>query len=264
MANESINFDRAAEFYDSTRGFPPGEDVAAAALIAQTGGLTNQSRVLEIGVGTGRIGVPLSAHSGHYTGFDISAAMMGKIASKAGGERVHLTQADATRLPFADATFDVAVSVHIFHLIPNWQQALRETARVLKLEGVLLNCFNHPAGESADHLKQMRAIWREALQGQKSHELVGVPLSKRETFLVDSGWQQVGERQSHRYQIIETVADELDRKRRRVSSSTWQVDDAVYARGIAALEAYVAEHVDDVNQPYPLDDQFSVEVYKPG
>jgi ubiquinone/menaquinone biosynthesis C-methylase UbiE len=42
-----------------------------------------------------------------------------------------LVLADATRLPFRDASADVVVEVHVLHLVPAWKQALRELRRVL-------------------------------------------------------------------------------------------------------------------------------------
>ena len=50
--NSSVAFDRAAEYYDQTRGYPPGEEKGVAAIIAQAGNLKADSRVLEIGIGT--------------------------------------------------------------------------------------------------------------------------------------------------------------------------------------------------------------------
>jgi hypothetical protein len=43
----SIIFDRAVEYYDETRGFPPGQEIPAAALVARVGKMSAQSRVLE-------------------------------------------------------------------------------------------------------------------------------------------------------------------------------------------------------------------------
>jgi hypothetical protein len=48
MTDQSVVFDRAADYYDETRGFPPGEETGAAAQFAQAGNLTRQSRVLEV------------------------------------------------------------------------------------------------------------------------------------------------------------------------------------------------------------------------
>lgn len=60
-------------------------------------------------------------------------------ARRAGvAERVEITDADAERLPFEDASFDVVVSSLALHNIPSWQgrrQAVREIARVLKPGG---------------------------------------------------------------------------------------------------------------------------------
>lgn len=72
MTQDSVIFNQAATFYDQTRGFPPGEDQAIAAFLAQCAGLTHESRVLEIGIGTGRIALPLAAHTGPLYGVDLA------------------------------------------------------------------------------------------------------------------------------------------------------------------------------------------------
>ncbi len=42
MPPDSVSFDRAADFYDETRGFPPGQDAPVAALIAEAAALHEQ------------------------------------------------------------------------------------------------------------------------------------------------------------------------------------------------------------------------------
>src|SRR5262245_36855806 len=101
------NFDRAAEYYDETRGFPPGVDAKVAAWIAETVGLSPESRLLEVGVGTGRIAVPLAAHVGQIVGVDIARAMMARIHQKSPAKPIDLAEADAQHLPFAANSFDV-------------------------------------------------------------------------------------------------------------------------------------------------------------
>src|SRR5690242_11658674 len=136
----SVSFDRAVDYYDQTRGFPPGVETQAAAAIARAGGLNGSEKVIEIGVGTGRIALPVAPYVNHYVGIDISIPMMKRLLSKRGTEPVSVTEGSATHLPFPDATFDAAVAVHIFHLIPDWQQALAELKRVLKPDGRLIHC----------------------------------------------------------------------------------------------------------------------------
>jgi hypothetical protein len=47
-------------------------------------------------------------------------------------------QADATALPFGDASFDAALSVLMLHHVVEWERAVAETARVLRPGGVIV------------------------------------------------------------------------------------------------------------------------------
>jgi len=172
MAERSITFDRAAEYYDQTRGFPPGEEKAVAAIIAQAGNLNRQCRVLEIGVGTGRIALPLAPLVGDYCGVDLSRPMMERLRAKQKDETVYLTQADATRLPFPDNSFDATVVVHVFHLIPAWQDALAELGRVLRSGARLVHCWSKDSHN--DVFRPLWEAWNAALP-EKSETSFGAP-----------------------------------------------------------------------------------------
>ena len=54
-----VNFDRAASFYDATRALPDGvaEEVGDAILRRVAAG--SDTRFLEVGIGTGRVALPL-------------------------------------------------------------------------------------------------------------------------------------------------------------------------------------------------------------
>ncbi len=126
--------------------------------------LRPDDRLLEIGVGTGRIARPLLARGYHLTGVDVSREMMARLRAQLPPEspRPDLLQGDATRLALADACFEVVISVHIFHLIPAWPQALSEVRRVLAPGGALLQGYNHrsertPAARLRDQWGQITA-----------------------------------------------------------------------------------------------------------
>lgn len=259
-ASESVSFDRAADYYDETRGFPPGEDRAAAALFARVGGLTSTARVLEVGIGTGRIALPLAAHVGLLAGIDISRPMLRRLASKRTDEPVVVGQGDVTRLPFAANTFDAVVAVHIYHLVAGWQVALREAARVLRPGGVLLQGFNDGARHRFDTLW---AAWNEEVGPQDQTANVGVPRAQYQTFLEDEGWQPVAGPESHTFIEPRSVGAFVDQLERRVWSSLWRVPDDVWARGVAAVRAAVVEQGLDPAEPLDTTASFTVRAYRP-
>ena len=257
MPNDSVAFDRAAEYYDNTRGFPPGVETDVAALMAQVGNLTLSSRVLEVGVGTGRLALPLSAHVRGYYGVDLARPMMDRLRAKQTNEPVYLVQGDITKLPFADASFDVAIAVHIFHLIPAWRDALREVARVLRPGAPLLH-----GGNGRMIVDGLQEVWNQA--SNESREADGaIPHNQRETFLAANGWREVGAVQTHRFITYRSPEQFIDSIRKRHFSSMWRMDEATLARGLAAVEAYVAEHYPDPTKPEALESSFNVQAYLP-
>jgi ubiquinone/menaquinone biosynthesis C-methylase UbiE len=138
VSARSRSFDRAAPFYDRTRGLP----AAAAARVTQLliGELSGRGRCLEVGVGTGRIAWPLHQAGIPMAGVDLSRPMISVLIDKAGGRAPFpLAQGDATRLPFAADQFGAAVASHVFHLIPEWHDALAEVIRVVRPGGLLLS-----------------------------------------------------------------------------------------------------------------------------
>ncbi|MGH2787075.1 MAG: class I SAM-dependent methyltransferase [Actinomycetota bacterium] len=134
----SINFDRAADYYDRTRALsPPAMQRVVELLRAE---LAGEGPCLEIGIGTGRIAIPLFRSGMEIAGVDISQAMLDRLAANAGGRvPFPLARADATRLPFAEDSFGSALTSHVLHLISSWREVLAEVARVVRPGGILLN-----------------------------------------------------------------------------------------------------------------------------
>jgi SAM-dependent methyltransferase len=155
---ESVNFDRAADYYDATRSLPGAAMAAMTDVLAAE--LGDRQPCLEIGVGTGRIALPLRARGIELAGADISGAMLRRLLanaaswgdgdadggnSGAGNSHISLAlpvlQADATRLPFEARSFGSVLAVHVLHLIPDWRIAVDEAVRVLRADGALLASF---------------------------------------------------------------------------------------------------------------------------
>jgi SAM-dependent methyltransferase len=104
-------------------------------------------RVLEVGCGSAPCSRWLAAHGAYPVGLDLSSSMLRHAAAAnwRAGIEVPLVQAGAERLPFGDATFDLACSA--FGAIPFVAEpglVMREVARVLRPGGRFVFAVNHP------------------------------------------------------------------------------------------------------------------------
>jgi ubiquinone/menaquinone biosynthesis C-methylase UbiE len=101
-----------------------------------------QGRVLEVGAGGGAMAVQiLAAHPlAALTATDVDPAMVARArrALAPFGARASAEVADATALPFADGSFDAALSFLMLHHVPRRDRALAELVRVLRPGGRLL------------------------------------------------------------------------------------------------------------------------------
>jgi SAM-dependent methyltransferase len=157
----SLSFDRAAGFYDKTRSLTPEAAAEVQAVLA--GELRNRGPVLEVGVGTGRIGLLLYEVGIDLTGVDLSEAMLNRLAQNAGGTSPFpVAAADATALPFEDGSFGAALTCHVLHLIPAWKQVIREIARVVGAGGLYLNDLGGWQQMSGPRVELMQHFAEEA------------------------------------------------------------------------------------------------------
>src|SRR4051794_3392637 len=70
------------------------DDAMIAATVSVLAGLADTKPALEFGVGTGRIGLPLSRAGVEVHGIDLSPAMIARLRAQPGGSVVHVTVGD--------------------------------------------------------------------------------------------------------------------------------------------------------------------------
>jgi len=103
---------------------------------------------LEIGCGAGFV----SAHVARTYGMNVVATdsdqQMLDIARKKNGSesKVSFSIADASALPFGEATFDLVIAQNVLHHVPDWRKATDEVARVLRPGGLFV--FSDMSGPS--------------------------------------------------------------------------------------------------------------------
>jgi SAM-dependent methyltransferase len=249
---ETIGFDRAAEFYDATRDV--GEMAIADTIEHLATSLADRGRVLEIGVGTGVLALPLAARGLDIAGIDVSTEMLAKLRQKAAaGEQVYVLEADARRLPFRDGAFGGAYLRHVLHLIPNWELAVAELCRVVG-DGVILV----DAGRRTAAFAEM---WRSMSPelGPEAEPPGLVVIRDGEEALVGtfaaSGATLEGET-VFSYPETETIDDVLEQIGRRTPSFTWHVSDEGLAAAVEIARSWALERYGRLD--VPLQERFEV------
>ncbi|HKO36600.1 MAG TPA: class I SAM-dependent methyltransferase [Pyrinomonadaceae bacterium] len=106
---------------------------------------TRGLRVLEIGCGMGTDGAQFAKAGAIYTGIDLTDAAV-ELARKrfqVSGLKGEFHVADAERLDFPDASFDLVYSHGVLHHTPDIEAAVREIHRVLKPGGRAMVMLYH-------------------------------------------------------------------------------------------------------------------------
>lgn len=234
----SLTFDRAVEFYDKTRGLP--DDVMERVLELIRPHLKSRS-CIEIGVGTGRFALPLAAAGVEIVGIDLSEPMLRRLIAQREGDRPAVVLCNALRLCFDDATFDTGLACHVFHLIPEWKQALAEHLRVVRPGGVIA----HDYGDFGHY------EWRELMS--EFLATAGLPEKHRganEAEEVDDAARTLGAE----VEVLEPIhgvrrislARSIKGLERGTFSITWGADDVTRKRAADHVRAWAQERFGDL------------------
>lgn len=149
-------YDRVAPAYDAWLGHYErwmGLQEIRRRLLAEASGAT-----LELGVGTG-INLPLYPPGVELTAIDLSPRMLQVARDRASRLGMHVAFGvdDASRLPYADESFDTAVATLVLSAVPRPRAAIAETLRVLRPGGRFL-VLDHVASDSAPVRLLQRAV----------------------------------------------------------------------------------------------------------
>lgn len=115
--------------------------------------ISPQNHVLEIGCGSGQFTVRLAALAGEWCATDFSPKMADATRRRISAlPNTNVEVQDATSLPYADDSFDMALVANVLHIMPYPGQALREIVRVTTRDGLIIaptyvyeGKINHPA-----------------------------------------------------------------------------------------------------------------------
>src|SRR5512132_3522171 len=130
--------DRIADVYDQWYGYGRGDDDACVERLAE---LAGSGPALELGIGTGRIALPLAARGVEVHGVDSSRKMVAKLRAKKGGRAIAVTLGDFADVPVDGEHALVYVVFNTFFGLLTQQDQVRCFANVaehLAPDGVFL------------------------------------------------------------------------------------------------------------------------------
>jgi SAM-dependent methyltransferase len=237
----SVAFDRAAEYYDRTRAMAPEASARLSELLA--GELRGHEPVLEIGVGTGRIALPLHAAGVDLVGADISVPMLNKLVENSAGRAPFpILGADATRLPFAADSFGGALSAHVLHLITDWHRAVGELFRVLRPRSILVVDVGGLAARHGDWAEIMDRFLMESGIARRNRGVDRIDELATEMERRGAAVRSLPVVENRRRTTYAALLDHLEHGR---SSFTWQLDDEARRRAARRTRAWAEERFGD-------------------
>jgi ubiquinone/menaquinone biosynthesis C-methylase UbiE len=224
---------------------------------------------LEIGVGTGRIALPLARAGVSIVGVDISREMLRRLIDNAGRSAPPVVIADATRLPFGDGTFTSFIAAHVLHLIPGWKDAIKEALRVLKPGGVLI-----ASRGARTKLRQEGASATDSWERQVTHRFfteAGEPPWPPGADKIEEVDEHMREHRAEVRELPELLSQDSSTINAYLAAleagywaACWSLDEPTRKRAATAARAWAVGELGDLDEPRPIVESSVWHVYELG
>jgi ubiquinone/menaquinone biosynthesis C-methylase UbiE len=257
---ELKSFDRVADVYDATRAMPADVTNAIAdAIAALSREVSPKPRLLEVGIGTGRIAVPLAERGVRVTGIDISTAMLGVLLGKR--RDIDVMLAEASQPPFRPATFDASLFVHILHLVPDPEATVRATLALVRPGGIAIaggDDHRSSIRNNADGIVQRTVLELSGVEIGSGHR----DTSDQQTFQRVAGelGAAVEERRIVAWSTSTTARRMLQRLEARDYSQTWKIPEAIMPELLARVRPALEMLFGGIDTPVASERSFSVTI----
>lgn len=136
--NTGARYDGIADWYDTEFQPAPLESETWQTLAGLLGDPAGS--LIDVGCGTGGYAAALAERGWDVTGVDVSEDMLRRAEAKG----VRTVRADAAALPFADASFDAAISIFTHTDLDDFARVVGEVVRVLRPGAPFVYVGVHP------------------------------------------------------------------------------------------------------------------------
>ncbi|MEM7799443.1 MAG: class I SAM-dependent methyltransferase [Chloroflexota bacterium] len=259
----NFSFDkRVAGRYNRQRAHPKHVSEQIGRSIVDTvneavGGDSGPS-ILEVGYGTGRIGIPVATSGGKVTGFDLSFEMMTNEVNReeATGAAVDLAQADMHFFPFPNQTFDAVLCVHVLHLAQDWRKVFQEMRRSVKLGGLFIRGSDWLDPES------VLAKFRDEL---RAHVLRLMPNAMPPAALVSTQEMQAEfaglnpqTKTAAEWRSFVSPRERLNAIETKTDNESWFLPPPMHSAVLSHMQQWAAETWNDLDEPLPVTRRFKL------
>jgi ubiquinone/menaquinone biosynthesis C-methylase UbiE len=258
---EYKSFDRVADVYDETRSMPEHAERELSAALFDILRATTDALLYEVGIGTGRITVPLARLGVRIVGSDIAPKMLAVLRSKHAS--IDACLAESARPPFRAGTFDAVLFAHILHLVPDVDATVRASIGLLKPSGLVISGTDRSregVRERGDEAIQRVAKAVAGIEMTSWKPYAGA-LTTLDQFLRE--WQATPAGESTiRWTAQTTGRRHLERLARRDFSSAWMIPDDALPAVVAAATPVLEELYGGLDTTVEFERSFAVRAWR--
>ena len=236
---EKADYSKIASFYDKSRSISEENMIMWLGLIAAYWKGIKAARVLDLGCGTGRFALPMARRFDvDVTGVDSSAEMLAKAEQKDVQAEVTWLLAEASRLPFANGSYDFVFMSHLLHHVDRPLAVIEECHRVLK-----------PAGNALIRYGAMNQIRNDVEhtffpQVREINEPRTPTQDKTEEWLFKAGFTDISS-QKIKQKTFQNAKARIDAARAKGNSVLSMISETSYQTGMRRLSRYAAKNPND-------------------
>lgn len=215
------------------------------------------ARIVELGMGDGRIAWPVAAAGGRVIGLDISPDMLaalGRQRPAAVAGALAALQADMHRLPLCARCADAVLAVHVLHLATDWQQVLREAARILRPGGALIQGDDWIDPQSV--IGRLRDELRtRALRAAPNVRPPAAGVSQR-ALLAELGADAPTQEIAAEWTVWISPAERLAQIADKMDAESWVLPPDLFDDLLGQLRAFAAETWPNLDEQQPVTRRF--------